>query len=54
MDLKKLYTKASKLTPAVAANPTNAVLNGIMEIEEDRLYVTGKLWSVLYEVEVSV
>ncbi|MGA1624742.1 MAG: glutaminyl-peptide cyclotransferase, partial [Prochlorothrix sp.] len=40
------------LEPTVRANP-DAVLNGIAyDAEADRLFVTGKLWPRLYEIEV--
>ncbi|ELR98661.1 glutaminyl-peptide cyclotransferase [Gloeocapsa sp. PCC 73106] len=39
-------------SPSLAANP-NAVLNGIAyDREQKRLYVTGKLWSELFEIKL--
>ncbi|MEM4733873.1 MAG: glutaminyl-peptide cyclotransferase [Candidatus Bathyarchaeia archaeon] len=45
IDLTGIYTKANQ-------NP-NSVLNGIAyDAESDRLFVTGKLWSQLFEIKL--
>ncbi|MEM3356372.1 MAG: glutaminyl-peptide cyclotransferase [Candidatus Bathyarchaeia archaeon] len=45
IDLTGIYTQASQ-------NP-NSVLNGIAyDVESDRLFVTGKLWSYLFEIKL--
>ncbi len=51
LDLEALG-RALGRTPAVAEQP-NAVLNGIAyDRERDRLFVTGKLWPTLFEIQV--
>ena len=41
------------LTGLKARNPRGDVLNGIaFDAETDKLYVTGKDWSELYEIEL--
>ncbi|MFA0923361.1 glutaminyl-peptide cyclotransferase [Xanthomonas fragariae] len=48
IDLKALVPDADTLT-----NPTNDVLNGIAyDTEHDRLFVTGKRWPKVYEIQL--
>jgi glutamine cyclotransferase len=50
IDLSGLLSAAET---AVLTDPTNAVLNGIAyDSENGRLFVTGKLWPTLFEIEL--